>query len=275
MTVSIITCTGFRPEALALCQKFIEWQNYKGQIQWIVVKDESTAHNLKTTKKNITIEQYYGPKLWEPDYNTQRSNMEFAMTKVKGDFLLIFEDDDFYKPNYIQTYVDILKHVEAVGITFAKYYHLKVPGWKVLHNDKHASLASTGVSKWGIPYMVKAINSGDMYIDRAFWQMIHENKRPNALIGGSSLMIGIKGMVGRQGITPSHKELRDYQMDVGCVKLQEWIQNSYELYAPYSKRIQKVIDARFNKVAAQRLADAEAPLSLSRATDLQAVINKL
>lgn len=236
MIVSVVTCTGFRPEALALCQKFIESQTYKGKIQWIVIKDENTPNTLKSSKRNITIEEYLGPKMWEPDYNTHRGNMELAMKKVAGEYLFIFEDDDYYAPEYIETNLDILQHVYAVGHTNAKYFHIKLPGWKELHNYRHASLASTGLSKWGYPFMLQAINSGDLYFDRVLWGTLIEKKKPIALIDELNISVGMKGMPGRDGITPSHRELRDYFLDHSLLKLKEWIGEDYKLYEPYTKK---------------------------------------
>lgn len=267
--VSIITCTGHRSEALALCQKYIERQTYKGPIQWIVVKDENTPHTLKTSNKNITIEQYHGPRMWTPEYNTHRGNMEFAMPKVAGDVLFLIEDDDYYKPNYIELYVDMLKHVEAVGIAKAKYYHIKLPGWKILNNDKHASLASTAMTKWAYPYMTQAINSGNMYMDAEFWTKIHEKQRPHALLGGSDVSIGVKGMPGREGITPSHRDMRDYMIDPDISKLKEWMKGDYELYAPFNRKIGNAVKEVLSRTVDQKLRDYTSPIRFKGQTNAQ------
>lgn len=234
--VSIITCTGHRPEALALCQKFIERQTYAGEIQWIVVRDDMDHTPILTKKKNLTIEVFQGPRPWTPEYNTHRGNMEVAIKKIAGDHVFIMEDDDYYKPNFIEAYVTMLQHVEFVGLSRAKYYHVGLPASKSLANDKHASLSSTAVNKWGIPLLIKAIDSGDMYMDRALWSYVHEKSRPHALLGGTTLSIGMKGMPGRDGLTPSHRELRDYLIDTDGNKLTEWIGEDAKLYRKFTKK---------------------------------------
>jgi glycosyltransferase involved in cell wall biosynthesis len=239
--VSIITCTGFRPEALALCQKFIERQTYKGPIQWIVVKDDNSGFKQSTTSKHITIDEFAAPKLWVEGYNTHRSNMEFAMTKVAGEYLFIMEDDDYYKPEYIETMLAMLKHVEFVGIIKAKYYHVQMPGWKILGNDKMASLSQTALSKWGYPYLNKAINSGDLYFDRHLWHHSILANRPHMFLGNSTLSIGMKGLPGREGITSSHRDLKDYMIDPPITKLRDWMGEDCYLYRDFSKRINQAI----------------------------------
>lgn len=235
--VTLITCTGFRPEAFGLCRYFVERQTYKGEIQWIIVTDEPGLKIPASTNKHIHIEQHQAPRAWTPDYNTHRGNMELALTKVSGDYVFIIEDDDHYHPRYVQSYLDLLGHVDVVGISHARYYHAKIAGWKLLQNDRHASLSSTAFHKRAMPHMVKAVNSGDMYFDRDFWLRVHDNKLAYALIGNSNLSTGIKGLPGREGITPSHKELRDYMLDLDISKLREWVGSDYSLYKPFSKRI--------------------------------------
>jgi len=163
--------------------------------------------------------------------------MELALKKVGGEYIFVMEDDDYYAPNYIENMMHGLSMTEAVGMVRSKYFHVGLPGYKELHNTVHASLANTAISKWALPRLIKAVNSGDLYFDGVFWAEHLKAKRPHIFIGNSNLSIGIKGMTGREGITPSHRELRDYLIDPTLSKLKEWIGEDYKPYLEINQRI--------------------------------------
>lgn len=227
-TVTLITPTGGRPDAWALCERWIKRQTYRGDLQWIVVDDMSPP-----TVCTLGQEYYRGPRLWSPGVNTHRFNMELALSKVEGEFVMIIEDDDYYAPTYIEQMVACLIHHNAVGIGNAKYYHVGVPGHKTLRNYTHAALAHTAFRAALLPTMQAAVQSGDLFFDRQFWQRILD-KTPNVLLNNSTIGIGIKGLPGRPGITESHRQKKDYFMDnIKYDKLVSWIGHDIESYRPF------------------------------------------
>jgi hypothetical protein len=235
--VTIITCTGHRPEAFALCKYFVERQKYTGKIQWVIVYDEKSFPKVTSNRTNISIETVKGPKLWVEDYNTHRGNMETALAKVKGDYVLVMEDDDYYKADYIQTMVELLQYADAVGVSAAKYYNVKMPGYKTMNNIKHASLSQTAFKKHLQPELLKAVTSGDLYFDINFWNRIQTSQHPTLLLHNTTTSVGIKGLPGREGITPSHRQYRDYFLDPSLSKLKEWIgESDLELYTRFTKK---------------------------------------
>lgn len=244
--ISIITCTGHRPETLNLCKYFIERQTYKGSIQWVVVHDQKDPLLLESKKSNISVELHKGPRVWDENYNTHRGNMETALAAVKGDYVFIVEDDDYYKANYIDYMLKVIKvaDVKAAGIAAARYYHVGIPGYKVMFNLKHASLSQTVLHKSLLPELNKATSSGELYFDIEFWNLLHKNNHHNLLIEHTPISVGMKGMPGRLGITPSHKEARDYMYDSGLVKLKEWLgEDDSLLYFNYIKTIKEKVYA--------------------------------
>ncbi len=237
--VTVITCTGYRSGAFALCKQFIERQTYKGQIQWIVVHDQKGILPLTSDKKNIAVEVHRGPKVWEEGYNTQRGNMELALEKVKGDIVFVMEDDDYYKPNYISYMVKLLDVSDtlAAGIASARYYNVNIPGFKIMNNLKHASLSQTVFKKELLPLFTKAVNSGSLYFDIEFWKSLQLKEHPNVLVEHTNLSIGIKGMPGKSGITESHRVYRDYQYDAGMKVLKDWLgEKDLVLYSNFIKQ---------------------------------------
>lgn len=230
MLVTLITPTGARAEAFALCELYMKRQTYKGQIQWLVIDDCKPE-----TKCNLNQEYYRGPRDWQPGLNTQRFNMELALEKVKGDIIFPIEDDEYYAPNYIETMVEFLKHVSIAGISRARYYHVKIPGYKLLPNEKHAALSQTALRKDCLHLLKGAVNSGEFYFDGQLWHKARQIQKRSLLIANTNLSIGIKGLPGRTGLTPGHKE-KDYLYDANHAMLSSWIGADKLYYMPFMKK---------------------------------------
>lgn len=235
--ITLITCTGFRQEAFALCRKYFKRQTYKGPLQWIVISDQHKQSELDEIKdKYPECEMYAGPQIWQVDLNTQRGNTLEALKYVKGDKVIIFEDDDWYSPTYLQEMVDLLDHAPIVGEANSKYYHIGLPGWKENHNVGHSSLCQTGIRKELLPHLKLAVDSGELYFDIHLWRQVREQKIPHILFAEKNLCIGIKGMPGRTGIGSGHK-IKDYFLDPNLVKLKEWLGADAANYFPFIERI--------------------------------------
>lgn len=197
--VTLITPTGARPEAFALCEKYMKRQTYRGEIQWIVVDDGDPP-------TECTMNQTYirGPKPWRPGINTQRPNMNAALEYIQGDFIFIIEDDDWYAPNYLESYLRLLQIYSAVGEGNAKYINILDRSWREWDNHKHASLCQTGMRKELLPRLDEAINSGELFMDCVLWRyFFHHNLKPFMFLN-QDLCVGIKGMPGRRGIGAGH-----------------------------------------------------------------------
>jgi hypothetical protein len=232
--VSVITCTGFRPEAFKLCFSYMQRQTYLGPVQWIIVNDAYTKEEVDALPTNAVYELYAGPQKWQEGLNTQRSNMVEALSHVKGDYILIMEDEDFYKPDYIEVMMKLLQSTDIVGGANSRYYHVGVPGWKEMHNYNHASLCETGLKKKVLPLLLDAVNSGELFFDVCLWRKVHEKKIPYILHAESNLVVGMKGMPGRAGIGVGHK-VKDYLIDSGMLKLKEWLGADADNYLPFIK----------------------------------------
>ena len=235
--VSVITCTGHRKEAFELCKRYLEATTYDGPIQWIIVHDEDGDREVVSSRSNIEVEVYQGPRVWTPGYNTQRGNFELALSKVKGDYIFSYEDDEFFSPEFIPQMLKILKTVDAAGIANNRYYHVGLPGWKEMGNYRHSSLCSTAFKKELMPLMELATNSGELYFDIHFWNQLRAKGIPFSLQANSSLCVGMKGMPGRTGIGVGHRSI-GFSIDSGLSKLQEWLgEEGVKTYSPFIKKI--------------------------------------
>jgi len=225
--VTLITCTGWRPAAWALCQKFIARQTFKGPIQWVVVYDEpgiepqSSPDILKC--KNIKQEFHPSVKDWRPGINTQHFNMDEALKHVKGDYIFVVEDDDWYAPNYLETFMYLLQRFDIVGQADSKYYNIKERSWRKWGNNKHTSLCETGLKRSKLDLLDRAVNSGDLFFDMQLWNIVHGEKHSNLIFQHIGLVVGMKGLPGRVGIGGGHHQTDGFTRDPRFDVLKEWI----------------------------------------------------
>lgn len=222
--VTLITCTGARPEAFKLCAGYVARQTYKGPIQWIVVDD----FNIKATQipplpAHVKLEFVKAKTQWREGYNTQRSNMNEALAVTKGSLIAVIEDDDWYSPEYLEANLAYLGAAKVVGETKNRYYNVKVPGYTVMGNTVHSSLASTVFRRELLPVMDKAVNSGDFYFDIIFWRMVTDLNTARVFHNDTGLYIGIKGLPGKPGLTGSHRDSKNFMFDPECAKLKAWM----------------------------------------------------
>lgn len=224
--ITLITPTGSRPEAFAQCERYIKNQTFKNSIQWIVIDD-----SIPETKCTLNQTYVRSPKLWSTDINTQRYNIDAALEHITGEYIFIIEDDDYYHPQYLQYYFNLLSTtpVNVVGEADAKYYNLNIPGHRRMFNNEHSSLCQTAFHKSQLPLFSKAVHSGELYFDVVFWNLLKENSIPRLLMNDSGLSVGIKGMPGRSGIGVGHKE-RGYLFDTNFEMLRKWTGLNAEYY---------------------------------------------
>jgi hypothetical protein len=234
--ITLITCTGGRPEAFELCQKYMEAQTVQPD-QWIVVHDMITKAQAKELQASYPqLELYAGPRTWKPGLNTQRFNMEEALKHVEGDIVLFIEDDDFYAPEYIETMVKLLQGETLIaGLSNNKYYNLAIPGWKEMGNYRHSSLCTTAVRKALLPMVQAAVDSGELYFDMHLWASALASKTPMMLKANSTVSVGIKGLPGKAGIGAGHR-FSGFAIDPNLLKLKEWLQEGAQTYMPYIKK---------------------------------------
>lgn len=233
MKVSIITPTGGRPEAFALCVKYMQRQTYQGEVEWVVVSDlEAPEVTVKDLPAGWSLVLVPGPKPWKEGINTQRYNLDEGLSKATGEIILIMEDDDWYHKSYVESMVHFLNFTPVVGECNAKYYNIQHRNFKPMLNYEHASLCQTGIRRVLLPYLERAIHSGELYIDIVFWKMIRAEKVPHFFFSDVNLCVGIKGMPGKMGIGVGHKPI-GFTPDGAGFKLAELIGEDTELYKDY------------------------------------------
>lgn len=236
--LSVITCTGGRPEAFELCTKYIKAQKFELDhflnIQWIVVYDDVDPPPILSAGQRVNVEIYKSSKSWKEGVNTQRSNMEEALKHVRGDYIFLFEDDELYKPSYLSTMLDLLDYCDLAGVCNSKYYHVGLPGYKEMHNYNHAALSHTALTKKALPLLQAAVDSGEMFFDIHMWNNAREKRVTSLLLANTDLVIGMKGMPGRPNLGAGGQK-RDYLIDPNLAKLEEWCGAYASNYLPFIK----------------------------------------
>lgn len=214
-SVSLITCTGTRPEAFALCEAYMARQTYTGPRQWIVVDDGETK--TPVTQDQQVLRPY---PFWKPGENTLARNMLVALEWVTGDVIFFIEDDDWYAPDFLEKTLAAIEGVDLAGQGRAKYYHVGARLYYQNVNETHASLCQTAMTRAMIPALQMICQSEGEFFDRRLWHGADQK----FLFGGPDLCVGIKGLPGRLGIGIGHRPPPGYDVrDPELTLLASWI----------------------------------------------------
>lgn len=232
--LTVITPTGERPFAFGLCQKMMARQTYRGPIRWIIVDDGEKSSDVTIRRKNIDIEVIRPTPFWKPGENTQGRNLNHALSaleelkaKDEDPIVTVWEDDDWYSPDWLSHLVRQSADAELVGEGQAIYYNVRSRRYSRLRNYHHASLRCSAMRCGALDTFRKVLGRYSQYYDFDLWKA-HENKR----VFFSDLTVGIKGMPGRPGIAVGHDVDRgviDHEMRI----LREWIGKDADWYAKF------------------------------------------
>lgn len=241
--ISLITCTGGRPAAFELCCRWMSQQTYQGKAQWIIVDDCEPPMDYGAISSDYLPPSYWAVPLicprpaWQPGQNTQVRNMEAALDAVAGDPVFVIEDDDYYRPEYIEAMLAFMKLSGAtiIGEGGANYYNLQHRCYRTMGNGAHASLCQTAFAAEHIPLLRNAMASGNKFIDIAFWDLASLVGAKTALLTESRLCVGIKGMPGRAGIGTGHSPV-GYEPDPNLERLKQWVGEDWICYEPFTRK---------------------------------------
>ena len=215
--ISVLTCTGDRPQAFSYLCNWMNNQTIKPS-EWVIVDDGKTP----TTIPNYPFIKYIRrePKSDDPKH-TMILNFKEGLKYITGDKIFVWEDDEYYAPDYINDLSILLDKYEVVGIGRSKYYHLPFSTYFVHPNMGHASLAQTCFRKSFLTDLNNIID-GDNFLDFRIWNIVNPGEVNLKETGKServskngrgyifddknkSLYVGMKGLPGRTGIGSGHK----------------------------------------------------------------------
>jgi len=230
--IVLITPTGARPKQFELCQRWMRNQTYKGKVFWIIIDDcfPFTSDIKVPFPANWTIVKKYPRPVWRQGMNTQGRNMKAGidivkcLPKDKVEAIFIIEDDDYYKPIYLEQMMLRMKNYDIIGETNTIYYHVPGKRWDLSRNRKHSSLFQTAFTLNVIPILEKHYN--EKYIDISLF----EESKNQYLFSANNLATGMKGQTGRGGIGNGHKIRTTDVLDSNLSKLKELTGEDYKYY---------------------------------------------
>jgi len=248
--IVLITPTGARKDQFELCKRWMRRQTYQGSVLWIIVDDAipvTTDTVTEDFRENWIIKKEYPKPKWSGK-NTQGRNIKAGLDSMKTFIdlkivqgIFIIEDDDYYKPNYLERMMEQKQNYWIWGETNTIYYNVHARRYVVNGNRHHASLFQTAFTVEALPHFEANLNH--KFIDAGFWA-----HGPNKyLFFENYLAVGIKGMPGRGGIGAGHKWFSSMHSDLEMKYLTKIIgendRNQYKGYhGSYGNRSQPQYD---------------------------------
>lgn len=224
--LTLLTATGARPAAWALCERWMARQDYTGPVRWIIVDDGTEPQPVTFRREGWHLVLVRPSPHWVPGQNTQARNLLKGLAAVdRKDSLAIIEDDDWYAPDWLTTVDRELARAELVGEHRARYYNVQQRRGRQLANTGHASLCSTAMRGSALQDFADACRSRPKFIDLELWR----RPRDRRLFGGHRV-VGIKGLPGRGGIGMGHDPEFRGEADASGALLRDWVGEDAEVY---------------------------------------------
>lgn len=231
MKITAITCTGGRPEAFALCERYAARQTLKAD-QVLVLDD-----GVEPTTPTMGQDYHYWPDLRGRGSLVGKIRRAIERELIKGDIVIFQEDDDIYAADWFAWCAEQLETLDLVGEGRALYYNVKGRHFFEHTNLQHASLCQTAIHRRVFPELLRECsNSQCPFLDVRIWKAIRQNRQvfdpyrsPN-----KRRVVGIKGMPGRTGYGGGHTGRdRSAADDLRLVKLRSLIGDDADAYAPF------------------------------------------
>lgn len=213
--ITLITPTADRPAAWPHIERWMLRQSVAPD-QWIVVDD-----GVKPAPLTLGQQHIRRPRR-ETGGASLANNILAAIPHVRGDVVLIIEDDDYYRSNHIEISTRVLESHRAAGCWWLNYYNLRNRSWMRIRNSC-AALCNTAMRADCLPALEAAargaLAEGIYHVDRLFWRQVG-----NDGLHGVETVVGIKGLPGSAGIGIGHQvDRRGWNSDGRGTKIREWL----------------------------------------------------
>jgi hypothetical protein len=227
--LQVITPTGDRPEAWALCQRWMQHQRYPGPVRWYIVDDGVEPSAITFNRPHYVVRSF---RLSTESGNTQARNLRFLLEQIDPrDPVVVWEDDDYYGPDWLTTIDALIGQAELIGETAARYYNVARPAGRELRNYRHASLCATALRGAAIEALKQGCQTTETYLDLQLWQ-----SQSSKLLFPGHQVIGMKGLPGRPGIGMGHREDFRGIPDPSGQLLYRWIGEDSAVYRQFAGR---------------------------------------
>ena len=216
--ISVLTPTSGRPEAFRLCERWMARQSYKGDLQWIVADDGADPAPCTMGQTVIRRQPIRDPA------KSFRGNLVAALETVKHDKVCIVEDDDHFHPSFLRCMSLWLDGKKLCGEAHSRYYQVPRRRFHVFDNTKHACLSGTGFRAEVIPWIIERLRDLKGFnIDMKLWREGPVKPEDRLLWPQSEMVVGMKGLPGKQGLGIGHKLDQRHKHDPEGDVLRQWI----------------------------------------------------
>jgi len=200
--LTLLTATGMRPEAWAICERLMMRQTFDGDVRWIIVDDGETLQPITFERSGWVLDIIRPLPFWQPGQNTQARNLRAGLVRaMAGDRVVCIEDDDHVGPGYLADVDAWLDRADLVGEPMARYFNVATGAGKQLANNQHCSLCSTAMKGAALEVFRNVVGKNKKFIDLELWRTFAGRK----YISGTRHVVGIKGLPGREGIGVGHR----------------------------------------------------------------------
>jgi glycosyltransferase involved in cell wall biosynthesis len=251
--IYLITPTGSRPAQIRHCADWMRNQTYKGEVTWIIIDDclpLTTDFITEDFREKWKIIKRYPKPAWQNGMNTQARNISDGINLIshyvtEDDIIFIIEDDDYYKPVYLERMIERMGEFKIIGETNTIYYNVITRRFADNCNKQHASLFQIAFKPSMIPLFVQSFKA--KFIDCTFFSVINESLVN--LFHDGTLAVGIKGLPGRGGIGAGHSSGFMANNDTNLRFLKNLIGEDAEKYRDYynDKIVTKTIHVNANR----------------------------
>lgn len=223
--LTLITPTGCRPQAWALCQRWAAHQTYAGPVKWIVIDDGPEAQPVTFKRDGWQMTVIRPAQKWRMGENSQARNFREGLQLIGPDArVAVWEDDDYYAPGWLDRVDSELRGSELIGQGWNRYFHVGTGAVRLNDNNKHASLCASAFRGGALKVFRVQCERAPRLIDSPLWR--HVSSRH---VFRAQLVIGMKGLPGRAGIAGGH-DLTGEPFD-----LKEWIGEDARAYAQFRR----------------------------------------
>jgi hypothetical protein len=213
MTLTALTCTYQRPEAMALCRKYLARQTRQPD-QWLILDGPEPM----PVKVLAAIEQ----------------------GRIEGEVVCFIEDDDWFRADWIEWCdATMEKGYDLVGEGNAVYWNCAWRWSSCCFNVRHAALVQTAVHRDMLESVANVIRSyQSVFFDTRLWCLDASKFLALPESPAQRRIVGIKGMYAKSGYSGEHYQIRPEgtQCDPSMETLHRWIGSDALDYAAFHRR---------------------------------------
>ena len=230
--LTLLTATGCRPEAWALCERWMARQTYAGTVRWVIVDDGPDEQPITFEREGWVLEVLRPTPRWRLGNNTQARNLSEGLAVIDADaIVVVIEDDDWYAPDWLSHVSAHLDGAQLVGESRARYYNVRTAIALEHGNDRHSSLCATACRGDGLAALRSVAQTSERFLDLSLWK---RGVAQQALFGGHRV-VGIKGLPGRAGIGYGHGSTFRGVYDKTGSMLRDWLGADADAYTQWAR----------------------------------------